>query len=79
MPPFDESAYEWEQYVRLSQKFKLNLRHLFLSITFESQIKDDPLLQAVTFLKETFAKKRSLKEYNPTAFPQAFIPHKFER
>ncbi len=75
----DESAYEWEQYVRLSQKFKLNLRHLFLSITFESQIKDDPLLQAVTFLKETFAKKRSLKEYNPTAFPQAFIPHKFER
>jgi TnpA family transposase len=57
------------------------LRHLFLSITFESQIKikDDPLLQAVAFLKEAFAKNRSLRDYNLSAFPQAFIPHKFER
>jgi len=75
----DESAYEWDQYVRLSRKFKLNLRHLFLSITFESQIKNDPLLLAVAFLRQVFAKNKSLREYNQTAFPQAFIPHKFER
>lgn len=76
---FDESAYEWGQYVRLSQKFKLNLRHLFLSITFESQIKSDPLLLAVAFLQQAFAKNRSLRKYSQTAFPQEFIPHKFER
>ena len=75
----DESAYEWGQYLRLSRKFKLNLRHLFLSITFESQIKSDPLLLAVAFLQQAFAKNRSLRKYNPTAFPQTFIPHKFER
>ncbi len=75
----DESAYEWKQYVRLSRKFKLNLRHLFLSITFESQIKNDPLLLAVAFLRQVFVKNKSLKEYNLSAFPQAFIPHKFKR
>lgn len=75
----DESAYEWAHYVRFSQKFKLNLRHLFLSITFESQINSDPLLLAVAFLRQVFAKNKSLREYNQTAFPQAFIPHKFER
>jgi TnpA family transposase len=75
----DESAYEWGQYVRLSRKFKLNLRHLFLSINFESQIKNDPLLLSVAFLRQAFFKNKSLKEYNLSAFPQAFIPHKFER
>ena len=75
----DEYAYEWEQYVRLSRKFKLNLRHLFLSITFESQIKNDPLLLAVAFLRQVFVKNKRLREYNLSACPQAFIPHKFNR
>jgi hypothetical protein len=60
-------------------KIQTELRNLFLSITFESQIKSDPLLFAVAFLRQVFAKNRRLREYNPTAFPQAFIPHKFER
>ena len=75
----DESAYEWEQYVRLSRKFKLNLRHLFLSIPFEIRIKNDPLLLAVEFLRQAFVKNKSLKEYNQTDFPKAFIPYKLER
>jgi hypothetical protein len=75
----DETAYEWQQYIKLSQKFKLNLRHIFLAISFESQIKNDPLLLAIAFLRQVFVKNKRLREYTPEAFPQAFIPHKLER
>lgn len=75
----DESAYEWRQYVRFSQRFKLNLRHLFMAIPFESQTKDDPLLKAATFLHAAFGKNKSLKEYPPEDFPQEFVPEKLHR
>ena len=75
----DELAYEWQQYIRLSLKFKINLRHLVLRIPFESQIKDDPLLQAVVFLKEAFDKNRSLRNYPQKSFPQTCIPEKWRK
>ena len=75
----DESAYEWRQYVKFSQRFKLNVRHLFLAIPFESQTKDDPLLEAVAFLQTAFSKNKGLKEYPPASFPQKFIPQKLNR
>jgi Domain of unknown function (DUF4158) len=75
----DETAYEWQQYVRVSLKFKLNLRHLFLAIPFESQTKDDPLLKAVDFLKEAFEKNKSPRDYSQKAIPQACIPEKLKR
>ena len=75
----DESAYEWRQYARFSQRFKLNLRHLFLAIPFESQTKDDPLLEVVTFLQAAFSKNKSLKDSPPASFPQKFIPQKLYR
>ncbi len=75
----DESAYEWQQYIRFSLKFKINLRHLFLTIPFESQTKDDPLLHAVTFLKEAFSKNTRLSQYSQKSFPQACIPEKWKK
>jgi hypothetical protein len=42
----------------IAPKFKLHLRHLFVAIPFESQTKDDPLLIAVAFLKEAFARDK---------------------
>lgn len=75
----DETAYEWQQYVRLSQKFKLHLRPLCLAIPFESQTKDDPLLKAVTFLQDALAKNKSLRDYTQKAFPQACIPEAWKK
>ena len=72
----DETAYEWQQYVRFSVRFKLHLRHLFLAIPFESQIKDDPILKAVAFLQEAFQKDKSLRDYSQQAFPKECIPEK---
>jgi TnpA family transposase len=76
---FDEAAYKWKQYALLSPKFKRRLRHLFLSIPFESKIKEDPILQAAAFLKTALKKNKSLKEYIPSDLPQSFIPPKLER
>jgi hypothetical protein len=75
----DESAYEWQQYIRFSLRFKINLRHLFLNIPFESQTKGDPLLQAVAFLKEAFYKNRNLRNYPQKSFPQTCIPEKWRK
>ncbi len=75
----DESAYEWQQYIRFSLKFKINLRHLFLTIPFESQTKDDPLLHAVAFLKEAFSKNTRLSHYSQESFPQTCIPEKWKK
>jgi hypothetical protein len=36
-------------------------------------------LLAVEFLRQAFVKNKSLKEYNQTDFPKAFIPYKLER
>jgi TnpA family transposase len=75
----DETAYEWQQYVRFSVRFKLHLRHLFLNTPFESQITDDPLLKAAAFLQEAFRKDKSLREYSQQAFPKACIPEKWKK
>jgi TnpA family transposase len=75
----DEPAYEWQQYVRLSHRFKLHLRHVFLATPFESQTKADPLLEAVAFLRATFNKNKGLKECPSESFPQKFIPQKQHR
>ncbi|HTS44535.1 MAG TPA: Tn3 family transposase [Puia sp.] len=75
----DQKAYEWKQIVLLSTKFKRRLRHLFLSIPFESKTRNDPLLQAAAFLKTAFTENKSLKDYAPDDLPQTFIPPKYER
>jgi TnpA family transposase len=75
----DETAYEWQQYVRFSAKFKLNLRHLFMVIPFENQTKDEPLLKAVAFLQEAFANNKSLRDYSQKSFPKTCIPEKWKK
>jgi TnpA family transposase len=75
----DEVAYEWQQYVRLSPRFRLNLRRLFMAIPFESQTEGDPLLQGAAFLRTVFGDGKSLKDYSSKSFPQACIPDKWRR
>ncbi len=72
----DEIAYEWQQYDRLAHKFKRVLRPLFLTIPFESQTKDDPLLEAVIFLKEAWSNNKRLKDYPQESIPQKCISDK---
>ena len=75
----DVATYEWNHYVAESSKFKKNIRPLFLNLEFRSQIEEDPLLEAVTFLKDSFLKNKSLSQIKKENFPQEFIPKKIKR
>ena len=76
---FDDSEYERNHYVELAQKFKVNLRYIFLNLDFEGQNTKDPLLKAVLFLKEAFQKNKSLTQFPANELPQEFIPSKFRK
>ena len=40
---------------------------------------DDPLIDALTFLKTAFRSKRPLSQYEPEDFPTKFIPQSAKR
>jgi TnpA family transposase len=76
---FDDSEYEWNHYIELAQKFKVNLRYIFLNLDFEGQTTKDTLLKAVLFLKEAFQKNKSLAQFPVNELPQEFIPSKLRK
>ena len=76
---FDDSEYEWNHYVELAQKFKVNLRYIFLNLDFKGQTTKDPLLKAVLFLKEAFQKNKSLTHFPVNELPKKFIPSKLRK
>lgn len=76
---FDQVEYEWDHYVKTSMTIKRNLRHIFLSIDFDSQASQDPLIKAVAFLKEYFPKDRKEREAMAFDFSEEIIPKKLRR
>jgi len=71
---FDHLEHEWEHYVHASMTIKRNLRHLVLSIDFDSQESQDQLIKAVAFFKEYFPKGRKEREAMAANFPEEIIP-----
>ena len=67
---FDDAEFEWNHYASIAQKVKINLRPLFLNLDFKTQTKYDPVMCAVTFLKEVINNNRNLKKnriaFNPS-------------
>src|SRR3989338_6032835 len=71
---FSEKAFQWEYYKIISRTITRNLRPLVQTLDFESEDLDEPLLKALTFLKEIFKSKNSLNQLDRTLFPKEFIP-----
>src|SRR5271154_1326705 len=71
---FDEAAFEWAYYVRMSHAFKVNLRHLFSELDFASRVEDAPLLKAVHFLQSALRQGKTPRQINASGFPLALIP-----
>jgi Domain of unknown function (DUF4158) len=71
---FDTAAIEWAFVASLAPVFKLNLRPLLLQLPFEGHGEDDALVEAITFLKASFEKRKSLAGYRFEQIPKAFIP-----
>ena len=76
---FDETEFEWNYLDVLSNKFKKNLRPIFLNTVFRSTSKDDSLMTALDFIKTMLQKKRSLSTIKSDRFPQDFIQIKQKR
>ena len=76
---FDETAFQWEHLDDLAQQFKLHLRPILVTVDWVASAGDTPLMDAVGFLKDTFAKGRSLGQASIKAFPTRFIPRASKR
>jgi hypothetical protein len=68
----------WKERDRASARYKHHLRPLFLATNFKSQQVDNPLLKAIEWMKEVFAKQQSLTQQNKDHFPQDFISKRLE-
>lgn len=76
---FDTIEYEWDHYVELAHKFKINLRYIFINIDFENHNKEDFLMKAVIFLKKAFTNNKSLNQFSSTEISCEFITSKFRK
>lgn len=70
---FDTAAIEWDFVASLAPSFKQHLRPLLVQLQFGGHGEDENLMEAVTFLRECFAKGKSLTHYRFDQIPKAFI------
>ena len=76
---FDETAFAWEHIDSLALQFKRHLRQILGAVNFAASKADDPLIEAVDFMKAAFGTGNSLSQYSPSAFPIRFIPDNTKR
>ncbi|MBY0281997.1 MAG: DUF4158 domain-containing protein [Alphaproteobacteria bacterium] len=75
---FDEEEFRWNYYRSIAKTISKNLRPLARVLDFESENPNDPLIEALTFVKKTFNNKKSLKDIAEDKFPKEFIPSYLE-
>jgi len=71
---FDTVTIEWELIASLAPSFKQYLRPLLLWLPFGGHRENDSLMEAIVFLRKSFAKGKSLTRYKFAEIPKAFIP-----
>jgi len=76
---FDETAFQWEHMDKLAHKFKRHLRPILLGVDFAVSLANDPLMEAINFLKAAFQKGKPLGQYPVETFPNRFIPETVKR
>jgi TnpA family transposase len=76
---FDETAFQWEHVDKLARSFKRHLRPILLMVDFVSSLTNDPLVEAINFMKLAFIKNRPLGQYPPNILPSQFISDSIKR
>ena len=76
---FDETVFQWEHIDDLAHQFKRHLRPILQHVAWAASAAQVPLLEAVQFLKDAFAKGRPLSQYPAWALPLRFIPDTAKR
>ncbi|WP_259384213.1 Tn3 family transposase, partial [Bacillus thuringiensis] len=75
----DEKAFRWERIDTLALQFKRQIRPIFMTIDFVTTDIEDPLMDAIHFLKEVFMKRKALLKYDIENIPQTFIQNGAKR
>lgn len=70
---FDETEFRWEFIDSIQQRFKSRLRLIIKAVPFSASTAFEPLLAAVTVMREAMDKKRSLRSIQHH-LPTDFIP-----
>ena len=64
---------QWKERDKATPRYKSHLRSLCANIEFSSLLPNNPLLEAIQWMKGVFAKKKSLIQQPSDNFPCAFI------
>lgn len=64
---------------KLASKFNRHLRPVLLAVDSAASLADDPLIEAINFLKTAFQRKRPLGQLSADMFPKRFIPEAARR
>jgi TnpA family transposase len=76
---FDETAFQWQHIDKAAQRFKLSLRPILQGVEFAALAADDPLIEAVCFLKEASRSGKALGAYKEQDIPLRWVPEKMRR
>jgi TnpA family transposase len=75
----DEQALQWAHLEGQANRLKRHLRPILMAVGLTATRADAPLMEAVQFLKTTFAKGRSLGQVASDTFPTQFMPVRLKR
>lgn len=76
---FDQVELQWLFVDQKSVEFKRRLRRIIRTVTFTTSSTNDPLLKAVSFLKNAINAQQQLKSISKTKVPLEFIPTHLHR
>ena len=66
---FDETAFQWQHLDKAAQRFKLPLRPILQGVEFAATTEEDPLIEALRFVKEADRSGKALGSYKEEAIP----------
>lgn len=76
---WDATALQWEHIDQLSGQFKRQLRPLLLTVDFAAPSRNDPLIEAIDFMKWVFRQNKSLGQYSSDRLPRRFLSEGVKR
>ena len=76
---FDETGFQWKYIDEAAQRFKLALRPALQGIEFSASTADDPLIEAVQFVKEASRSGKAITACREQDIPVRWVPEKMRR
>jgi len=76
---FDETAFQWGHIDQAAQRFKLALRPALQGIEFSASTADDPLIEAVQFVKAASRSGKPIAACKEQDIPVRWVPEKARR